>query len=527
VQGRSTHHNNSLIDEDGHRYAPPVNLHPSRPVRPIAWPWLLAVAGGVAAVLAVFAGRYGYHRDELYYLVAGRHLAWGYDDQPPLIPALARGIDELWDNPLIPLRLISALVVAVNVLLVGLIARELGGGRGGQVLAAACWATAPFVMGAGHLMSTSPFDVLVWTLLGYLLIRWIRTRDDRLLLALGPVLGVGMLIKNLPILYAVALLAGVLLAGPREVFRRPQLWVAAAIALAIWAPNLWWQASNGWPQLEMTAAIREDAGYGGRLGLVPSQLLLMGPPLAPIWIVGLWRLLRSADLRPYRALGWAYLVTLLLVLVTGGQAYYPAGAYPALFAAGAVAAAAWVRRAGEAGRRRRLALVGAAVALTGVGTLALSLPVYPVSALADSPQPAVNDENGETVGWPELAGAVGEVYDALPAAERDRAVILTGNYGEAGAIDRYGGRLGLPAPYSGHNAYWRWGPPPEGADGPVIVVGWWSEAELTPYCGSVTRVATVDNGYGVENEEQGAPIRVCRNRTDSWAAIWPRLRHLS
>jgi Dolichyl-phosphate-mannose-protein mannosyltransferase len=208
VQGRSTHHNNSLIDEDGHRYAPPVNLHPSRPVRPIAWPWLLAVAGGVAAVLAVFAGRYGYHRDELYYLVAGRHLAWGYDDQPPLIPALARGIDELWDNPLIPLRLISALVVAVNVLLVGLIARELGGGRGGQVLAAACWATAPFVMGAGHLMSTSPFDVLVWTLLGYLLIRWIRTRDDRLLLALGPVLGVGMLIKNLPILYAVALLAG-------------------------------------------------------------------------------------------------------------------------------------------------------------------------------------------------------------------------------------------------------------------------------------------------------------------------------
>jgi hypothetical protein len=385
----------------------------------------------------------------------------------------------------------------------------------------------PVVVGAGHLLSTTPFDVLVWTVLAYLLIRWIRTRDGRLLLALGLVLGVGMLIKNLPILYAVALLAGVLLSGPREVLRRPQLWAAAAIALAIWAPNLWWQATHDWPQLEMTAAIREDAGYGGRIGLVPSQLLLMGPPLAPIWIAGLWFLLRSAELRPYRALGWAYLITLFLVLVTGGQVYYPAGAYPILFAAGAIAAVGWVSRAAPAARRWRLGLVGGAVALTAAGTLALSLPVYPVSALADSPQMAVNQENGETVGWPELAGTVAEVYRALPAGERDRAVILTGNYGEAGAIDRYAERLGLPRPYSGHNAYWRWGPPPESADGSVIVVGRWSEAELAPYCGSVTRVAIVDNGYGLENEEQGTPIWVCRDRTRPWAEIWPELRHLS
>jgi 4-amino-4-deoxy-L-arabinose transferase-like glycosyltransferase len=486
-----------------------------------------AVAGAVAAVLVAFGDRYGYHRDELYYLVAGRHLAWGYDDQPPLIPALARLINAISDGSPAALRLPTALVVAANVLLVGLLARELGGERRAQLLAALCWATVPFVIGAGHLLSTSPFDVFIWTLLAYLLVCWIRTRDDRLLLALGAVLGIGMLIKNLPILYAVALLAGVLLAGPRDVLRRPPLWIGAAIALAIWAPNLWWQATNDWPQLEMTAAIRADAELGGRVGLVPSQLLLMGPPLAPIWIAGLWRLLRSADLRPYRALGWAYLGTLVVVVITGGQAYYPAGAYPALFAAGAIGAVGWVRRAGAAGRRRRLALVGAAVALTAVGTAALSLPIYPVSALARSPQPAVNDENGETVGWPELVATVADVHQSLPADERDRTVILTRNYGEAGAIDRLGGPLGLPGPYSGHNAYWRWGPPPESADGPVILVGRWSEAELAPYCGSLARVATVDNGFDLDNEEQGAPISLCRDRQRSWAEIWPEVRHLS
>jgi 4-amino-4-deoxy-L-arabinose transferase-like glycosyltransferase len=487
----------------------------------VAWRPLGAIAGATAAVLVAFSGRYGYHRDELYYLVAGRHLAWGYDDQPPLIPAIARLMNAVANGSLVALRLPTALVVAATVLLVGLVSRELGGGRGAQLLAAGCWATSPFTLISGHLLSTTPFDVLSWTLLAYLLARWIRTRDDRLLLALGPVLGIGMLVKNLPVLYAVALFAGIVIAGPRDVLRRPQLWIAAAIAAAIWAPNLWWQATHGWPQLEMTASIRADADFGGQAGLLPSQLLVMGPPLAPIWIAGLWRLLRAEQLRPFPALGWAYVCTLVLVLVTGGREYYPAGAYPALFAAGAIAAVRW---ASAAAGWRRVAL-GGVLAVNAAASVALGLPIYPAGTLARTPQAAVNYDAGETVGWQELTATVASVYRSLPVADRDRAVILARNYGEAGAIDRYGHALGLPAPYSGHNAFWRWGPPPETADGPVIVVGW-RQADLARYCGSLTRAARNDNGYGLDNDEQGVPIWLCRERTEPWSRIWPDVRSL-
>jgi 4-amino-4-deoxy-L-arabinose transferase-like glycosyltransferase len=492
------------------------------PAPPIAWRPLGAVAGATAAVLVAFSGRYGYHRDELYYLVAGRHPAWGYDDQPPLIPAIARVMNAVANGSLVALRLPTALVVAATVLLVGLLARELGGRHGAQLLAAACWATSPFTLISGHLLSTTPFDVLFWTLLAYLLARWIRTRDDRLLLALGPVLGIGMLNKNLPLLYAVALLAGVAVAGPRAVLRRPHLWIAAAVAAAIWAPNLWWQATHRWPQLEMTAAIRADADFGGRSGLVPSQLLLMGPPLAPFWIAGLGLLIGAAELRPFRAFGWAYLFTLALVLATGGREYYPAGAYPALFAAGAIGAVRWA----AAPARWRRGAIGAALTLNAAASVVLGLPIYPAGTLARTPQAAVNYDAGETVGWPELTATVAAVYRSLPADERARAVILTDNYGEAGAIDRYGRGLGLPVPYSGHNAYWRWGPPPESEDAPVILVGRWSEEELAPYCGSVTRAATNDNGYGLDNDEQGTPIWLCRDRRHPWAQTWPDVRHL-
>jgi 4-amino-4-deoxy-L-arabinose transferase-like glycosyltransferase len=489
------------------------------PLAAVAWAPLVAVAGIIAALLLAFSGRYGYHRDELYYLVAGRHLAWGYDDQPPLLPALARLTEELSGGSLTALRLPTVVIVAVTVLLVGLLTRELGGGRWAQLLAAAGWATTPVVVISGHLLSTTPYDILCWTAIAWLLARWVRTRDDRLLLALGPVVGVGLLAKNLPVLFVAALAAAVLISGPRQVLRRPALWIAAAIALALWAPNLWWQATHGWPQLEMTRVIRADADWGGRAGLLPFQLLLMGPPLAAIWIAGLWRLLRNPEARPYRFLGWAYLITLGLVLATGGREYYPAGAYPALVASGAVATVGWLGRG--ATQLRRSVLI-TALAINTLATVALALPIYPVRWLPDTPQAAVNYDAGETVGWPELVATVAGVYHALPPAEQATAVVLTSNYGEAGAIDRYGRALGLPAPYSGHLNFWRWGPPPDHLTGPVILVGG-SAAEVGRFCGSATIAARNDNGYRVDNEEQGMPIWLCRDPKGPWSTVWPEL----
>jgi 4-amino-4-deoxy-L-arabinose transferase-like glycosyltransferase len=493
----------------------------STPVPPIAWAALAAVAAATAVLLAAFSGRYGYHRDELYYVVAGRHLDWGYDDQPPLVPALARLTDGLSGGSLVALRLPTALVVAVTALLVGLLARELGGDRWVQLLAATFWATSGVALVSGHLLSTTPYDILCWTAIALLAARWVRTRDDRLLLALGPVVGVGLLAKNLPLLFLAALAGAILISGPRELLRRPALWIAAVVAAAIWAPNLWWQATHDWPQLTMTGAIQEDANYGGRIGILPAQFLIMSPPLALIWIPGLWRLLRNPQARPYRFLAWAFLLVLGLVLVTGGREYYPAGAYPALFAAGAAAAVGWVTRA-AVGLRRALLL--ALVAVNAVTMTAIALPVFPVRWFPNTIQAAFNDDAAETIGWPELVDTVAGVYRSLPAAEQATAVIITANYGQAGAIDKYGPARGLPAPYSGHLNFWRWGPPPDTATGPAIFVGDWTTDGLVPYCGSASIAARVDNGYGVDNDEQETPIWLCRDVRGPWSKFWPQLR---
>ncbi|NUT36351.1 MAG: hypothetical protein HOV79_25120 [Hamadaea sp.] len=473
-----------------------------------------------------FSGRYGFHRDELYYLTAGRHPAFGYDDQPPLVPLWAgftAWAGDAWPDTLqlMLLRLPSVLAIMGVVLFAGLITAEIGGGRRAQLLAALAIAVAPVAVVSGHLLSTTIFDLLVWSAMAWLVARWLRGRDDRLLLALGAVTGVGLQIKNLPLIFAAALVAGLLIAGPRDVFRRRQLWAGGLIALLIWAPNLWWQSSHGWPQVDMMSVIREDADWGGRAGLLPFQILLLGPAILFVWAPGLWRLLRSPQARPFRALGWAWVVVLVLVFATGGREYYPAGAYPALLASGAIAVDGWLAR--KPGRRSTVVV---AAGLTAVSTVGLSLPVYPVAMLHATPQPAVNYDAGETVGWPAFARQVAAVHQGLPEAERRTAILLAGNYGEAGALDHYGPELGLPAVYSGHLAYWRWGPPPEGA-GPVLVVGYgWDEAVLRRECAEVTHAATVDNGVELDNEEQGANVWICRGLRRPWAELWPDLRHM-
>jgi Dolichyl-phosphate-mannose-protein mannosyltransferase len=479
-----------------------------------AWRPLGLVAGVAALVMFALSGRYGFHRDELYYLAAGQHPAWGYDDQPPLAPlwaGLSHAIAGSWPDALqlMLLRLPATLAVAGVILLTGAIAYEFGGGRKAQLFAALTMAVAPVLVISGHLLSTTIFDILVWTALAYIFARWVRTRADKLLLLIGPVAGVGLLIKTLPLVYAFGLVVG-LLVSSRAIFRRWQLWAGGAIAGLLWAPNVWWQASHGWPQVKMTAVIREDADWGGRAGLLPFQVLLLGVVAVLLWVPGLLRLLRDPSARPFRALGWAYLIVLIVVLATGGREYYPAGAYPALIASGALV----LERRGLSWKVARAWLIPSAVI-----TAALGLPIYPVAWLHATPQPAVNYDAGETVGWPGFADQVRAVYQGLPAGERATAVILAGNYGEAGALDHYG----LPNVYSGHLSFWRWGPPPDSMTGPVVVVGHSSEADLHRECGSVDLAATIDNGLDLDNDEQGAQVWICRQPHRTWSRLWPGL----
>jgi 4-amino-4-deoxy-L-arabinose transferase-like glycosyltransferase len=480
--------------------------------------FVLLTAGAVTAVLAAFAFGYGYHRDELYFLAAGEHLDWGYADQGPVTPLIARAMSEIAPDSLTVLRLPSAVAAGLTVLITGLLARELGGSRRAEWLAAACAGVAVIVLFNGHLLSTSTLDLLVWTAVTWLAVRAVRTDDDRLWLAAGVVLGVGLLNKPLPAFLALGMLAGVGISGPRGLLRNPSVGSGAAIALVLWSPWILWQAEHGWPQIDVS---REIAGGGSTSSeawwaIVPFQVLLVSPFLAPVWIAGLVRLFRDPSVRDVRFLAWAWVVLAAVFMATGGKPYYLAGLLPVLIGAGAVQVDGWLERGRAA--MRRAALI-AAIALSGAAGLLIALPILP----ADSADPviAVNEDVGATIGWPELAETVADVYRQLPNSER--AVILAGNYGEAGAIDRFGPALGLPRAYSGHNAYGAWGPPPDGA-APVIAVG--LKRRDTVHLLGCNIVARIDNDAGVENEEQGASVMVCRGPLRAWSREWPALRHL-
>jgi hypothetical protein len=492
---------------------------------PVATQGLLGVAAVLVALLLAVATRYGYHRDELYFLVASQHLAWGYVDQPPLTPALAGLARLLFGDSLLGLRLLPALAVGALAVVTGLLTREVGGGRAAQVLAAACVAGSGVTLGTGHLHSTTTYDLLAWAVGLWLLVRLLGTGDRRLWLPIGLVAGVGLLNKATMAQLAAATLVG-LVADPdtRGLLASRWLLAGAAVAALLWAPYLAWQAGHGWPQLAVFADLRdEDGGLGAGLTFLPLQLLVTNPLLAPVWVVGLVALLRDRWARPWRPLAVAWLVLVAFYTVVGGKPYYAFGFYPVLFASGAV----WLARRREQRDRGGLPLrrLLPAVAVAAALPLPLLLPVLPASTLGTIAK--VNYDAGETFGWPTYAAGVLQVRDGLPSAERAAAIAVTANYGEAGALARYGGAWGRTAVFSGHNSAWWWGPP--SGDGRVVLVVGYEQgrAFLQRRFRSVTLAARLDNGQGVGNEEQGQPVWVCRGLIGTWAGTWLGWRHYS
>ena len=367
----------------------------------------LLLGAAVTVVLVVFAGGYGYHRDELYFLEAGHHLAWSYADQGPVTPLVARLMGDIAPGSLTVLRIPSAIAAGLIVLLTGLLAGELGGRPRARALAAACAAVGTIVLFNGHLLSTSTLDLLVWTLVSWLVVRAVRTGDDRLWPVAGVVLGLGLLNKPLPAFLAVGLLAGVLIAGPRRLLRNPWVWSGAAIALVLWSPWIAWQASNGWPQIAVSRSIAAGNSTSSQpwWAIVPFQFLLVSPVLAPVWIAGLVRLFRAPAVRPYRFLAWAWVVLAVVFMASAGKPYYLAGLLPALLGAGAVSVDGWLDR-GRRGLRRGLI----AIALVGSAAVSaiISLPLVPADRAGQVV--ATNPDVGETIGWPRFTQTVADVY---------------------------------------------------------------------------------------------------------------------
>jgi 4-amino-4-deoxy-L-arabinose transferase-like glycosyltransferase len=483
----------------------------------VAWRPLASIAGALLVLLVGFGGRYGFHRDELYFLAAGRHPAWGYPDQPPLTPIIGHLMDLIAPGSVRALRIPAALASTAVTLAAGLTARELGGGRFAQVLAALATGTGLFVLLSGRLLATSTIDLLVWVTLIFIVVRAVRTGRDRLWLVAGLVAGVGLLNKQTPAFLLFGLLVGVVATRQtRRLLANPWLWAGAAVAALLWTPVLVWQARHGWPQLTLAGQIRDEYGAAGeRVLFFLLQFLLFSLGATYLWITGLVHMWREPAWRRFRLLAWAWLAVLVAFTVTAGQGYYPGGLYPALIAAGAVVV--------EHHPRRRRPVVVAVVASSAL-LLPAALPILSPATLNDSVWAGGAGETlRESVGWPQLVDQVAAAYRSIPASERPHAAIFTSNYGEAGAIDELGPERGLPAAWSGHNGYGLWGPPPQEAT-PIVVV--WED-------GTPNRFFTDCQPHGrvrgeVTNEEtQRAAVFVCAAPIGGWAAAWPRLVHLS
>jgi 4-amino-4-deoxy-L-arabinose transferase-like glycosyltransferase len=355
--------------------------------------------------------------------------------------------------------------------------------------------------------------------IAWIAIRLLRTGDGRWWLPLGVVAGVALENKYLVVLLLGALLISVLVVGPRTILRSWWLAAGVAVAAAIAAPNVWWQASHGWPQLTVAGGISDDDGTENRLMFVPLQILQLSPFLVPLGVAGLLRLWTSPVLRWGRSVALAYPLLCVAVLLAGGKSYYALPLLLVLIAAGCQPTVDWATR-GRQGLRRVAAAAG--LVLAAATSAVVTLPVLPASAV-NAVLP-VNAEQGEQIGWPELTSAVATAWSQLPAEDRTSGVIFAGNYGEAGAIAEYGPSHGLPAPYSGHMSFADWGPPADTHDGPVLLVMQERNARYESHFTDCRQVGQVDNGQGVDNEEQGAVIVLCSGTTKPWSSLWPDLR---
>ena len=472
-------------------------------------PAVYAVAGAVAVALLVVSARYGFHRDELYFVAAGRRLAWGYVDQPPLVPFLAGFVDALPGavSPTL-LRVVPALSAGFVVVLTADMARTFGGARRALAIAAALAAVGGFFLGVGHLLSTSTFDVAIWALIIALVARILAGGSDKLWLGVGAAAGLGMLNKFTVAFLIIGLIVSLLLTPQRRTLA--SVWVAAGAVVGgvIALPTVLWQAANGWPQLEMGAAI---SGRDGPVDYVLLQVAILSVFLVVPAVRGGWWLWSDPVGRLWRVFPIAFVLLWVVFLLTGGKGYYAAPLYLPLLAAGGL----WLDSLTGAAKRSVVGLIafGAAIGFF------LALPLLPPDA-ASVPN-EVNGELGETYGWPELVDQVEGVVAALDESDRANATIFTSNYGQAGAIEVIG-EARLPQPVSGHNNYWLWGPGT--TKGPIVGVGY-VDAHLRQICPTVELVATLSNPAGLENDEFGTSLWLCRDPSRSLADIWNDVRH--
>ena len=505
--------------------------------RPGEWALLGGLSFIVFAAHMLVGGRYGYFVDELYYLACSHHLAWGYVDQPPLIAVITWLERVTLGDSLRALHFLPAMGAGVRVLLTGLIARELGARRFGMVLACVCVMMAPIYLGLDSLLTMNVFESLFWMGGAFVALKIFNGGSPKLWLLFGVICGVGLLNKHSMLFFGFGLFVGLVLTKQRKQFASPWIWLGGMVALLIFLPNLVWEIQRHFPTVELLRNVQRS-GRNTEMGPVKFlivQAVILLPLTAPVWIAGLVELLRDREGKGWRVLGVTWLVIMACMLTMHGRMYYPAPAYPMLFAAGGLAIERWFTRAAS----RQWLKLAYVVLLIVTGVLFAPFAYFPMLTVDQyiaysrfwhfEPPRLENHRMGplpqlyaDQFGWKEMAQVVADAYQKLPLEERKSCAIFGQNYGQAGAIDFFGAKMGLPKAISGHQSYFYWGP--RGYTGECMIVMGDRPERLQELFESVKFAGAVDHPLSMPYEH--FDVYVCRKaRFGTLEKAWPQLKN--
>jgi hypothetical protein len=486
---------------------------------------LASLAASTLVLHLLTAGRYGFNRDELSILEDARHLAWGYVAYPPLTPFFGRLALTLFGTSLVGFRFFSALLQAIGIVLTGCMAKDLGGGRAAQVVAAC--AAIPFSLGVGALMQYTSFDYFFWVLTAYFVVRLLKTGNARYFLLVGTSIGLGMLAKYTMLCFAAGVLAGLLFTDSRKYLRIIWPWLGLLVSLLIVAPNFLWQVRHHFIAYDFLRFLHHrDVAEGVTQSFLADQFE-MTLLFSPLWIAGICFCLFTSETKQFRSLARMYLVPLAIFLVAKGRGYYLMPAYTFLYAAGAVWGERWISKLSSRQSRPIRAAVAAALAISLLGAAAVGLPLAPVPSAWFRAADAINITLRDEIGWQELIGTLVQVRDSLSSESRAHLGILAENYGEVGAINLYGPSRGLPVAISGVNSSWERGygdPPPQ----TLIIVGF-PRAFVEANFDSCRLAAQNTNSLGIVNEEttERRDIFFCGPPKSGWPKFWRTFQYFA
>jgi 4-amino-4-deoxy-L-arabinose transferase-like glycosyltransferase len=487
---------------------------------------LILLAAACLALHIATNGQYGFHRDELQTLDDARHLDWGFVAYPPITPLIGRVELVLFGTSLVGFRVFSAIAVSTIMVLAGLMAKELGGNRHIQLLAAVAAGISPVSLIQGAVLQYVSFDYLWGVAVTYLLVRLLKSEDPRWWVPVGAVLGLGMETRYTTGFLALGVAGAVLFTPARRFLRSGWLWVGVVVSIVIFLPNLIWQMRHHFISLEFLSHLHaRDLRQGRYRGFYRGQLwICVNLVTAPLTLLGLWFYFVSQQGRRYRFLGWTFAVTFILFALAGSRSYYTAPLYPMLLAGGSVLFGDWLSRLRSSRSGLAYGVQWTAILIGGIAFVLLVMPVAPIGSGLWRITSKLHDQFREEIGWPDLARSVANVYRSLSAEEREHTGILTGNYGEAGALNLYGPALGLPHAMSLTNSFWYRGYDPRLPQ--TVILAGFDLDEGRKLFDSCVVAARNTNPFGVENEESRdhPDILLCRNLRRSWPDYWSHSR---